>query len=709
MPKQDVAVELFYNGVWNNLTASDDVFADTPIVITRGDGAESAAPRPANISLRLANDDDSFRTSNPLSPLYGNAGVNTPLRVSVAGKVRGWVEASSWTAGQSADFRRSPKRGQAWVDVQGGGLLQRVSQWTQNLASPFRQYNQTLTSIGYWPGEQDRGSTTLVSSTAGTRQAVFTDMAPDSQFRPPSSAPLLDFGDNGELGGYFVPNGAPGSTAGYQLSWVARYPAFVPGDDNVMDWATVDNGQWSVVINPTTGKIGAVGSLNGSVLMDSSVSTTYDFSQWTMYSVDAQYSAGTTTVWLSWVNADGTASGFTNGSFSGVPSALLWWDANVFEGVPTRSTIGHVIGIPASSVAGPVNLFGTARKQAWYGYVGERAGDRFTRLCAQFNLPYAFYGFTALSAKMGAQPVDTLAKQFEEIKTTEDGLIFDAADTAAVTLRQRNQRFNQSPVLTLDASPGASGMPNLPVEVTDDLPIHNIVTVSQRDGGDYIATDATSPMGTQSPPNGRGEYRQTVDVNLADPDNEGPQEANWWLRRGTVNLPRFPQVTVDMTLLGAAAITAVEAVDVGSVIQIVNYREYTIRLFVLGYVETIGTHTRSIVFTCEPDQQFNVLTLGTGRLVARTTTLNAGITSTATTLVTKTSDPLEQFRTGSNAVPVLCGGELITLGTVGAVTGTGPFTQTVTGCTRSVNGIVKAHSAGDPVLVSNPLIPIRRN
>src|SRR6188474_2183521 len=159
MPKNDVAVELFYDGAWHDLVPADDVFADTPIVIQRGDGDESAAPRPSSISLRLANDDDQFRTTNPESPLYGKAGVNTPLRVLVGGVSRGQVEVSSWKAGQTRDFRANPRRGKAWVDIEGGGLLQRVGQWTEPLKSPFRRYNETLTHvIGYWPLEQDRGS-----------------------------------------------------------------------------------------------------------------------------------------------------------------------------------------------------------------------------------------------------------------------------------------------------------------------------------------------------------------------------------------------------------------------------------------------------------------------------------------------------------------------------------------------------------------------
>jgi hypothetical protein len=109
LPKQNVGVELYYSGSWHDIAATNDVYADTPITITRGQGDESAALRPAKISMSLANDDDTYRTSNPVSPLYGIAGRNTPMRVKVGGTVRGTAEASSWAPDQTQDFRR-PRR-----------------------------------------------------------------------------------------------------------------------------------------------------------------------------------------------------------------------------------------------------------------------------------------------------------------------------------------------------------------------------------------------------------------------------------------------------------------------------------------------------------------------------------------------------------------------------------------------------------------------
>jgi hypothetical protein len=216
--------------------------------------------------------------------------------------------------------------------------------------------------------------------------------------------------------------------------------------------------------------------------------------------------------------------------------------------------------------------------------------------------------------------------------------------------------------------------------------------------------DSTGPLGSQAPPSGAGEYRQTVDVNLDDPDNQLPQVANWWLRRGTVNLPRFPQVTIDLNAK-PSLITTVEAVEIGSVITITGMREYVIRLIVIGWTETIGTHDRTIVFTCVPDQQFvtgvyDGSAAYTPRYDLRTCTLGTGANPTDTALIfTMTAD--ESWSTVSEPYDLMIGGERITVTNMNARTGTGPYFQSAN-VTRSVNGVAKSLPVGTPVHIATP-------
>jgi hypothetical protein len=705
MPKNDVAVELFYDGAWHDLVPADDVFADTPIVIQRGDGDESAAPRPSSITLRLANDDDMYRTTNPESPLYGKAGVNTPLRVLVGGVSRGQVEVSSWRAGQTRDFRANPRRGKAWVDIEGGGLLQRVGQWTEPLKSPFRRYNEPLTHvIGYWPLEQDRGSTTLFSPTPGTKQIIMQNVAFDSQFRPPGSSPVMDIGDDpSEAGAYFAATSASVS-AGWQLSWAARLGPLVAGEQDIFDWETTDGTAYGLYLDSTLGQILVYSSLNGTPVLNGVGDTYggYDWSQWTLFSLDAQYVAGSTNLYINWTNGDNTDGGFVAVGFGDVPSHLRWWDASAFAGVPPGSTIGHVMGADVSSTGG-VDLFSAARIAAWTGHLNETTGNRFVRLMTELGLSYATNGDLDASSAMGPQPADTLANLLKEIRDTEDAVLFESKAAINLILTCRGFRYNLDPALTLNAADAdGSGLPNLPAEVSDDLPIHNLVTASQRDGSEYTVEDSTSPMGTQPPPDGRGEYRQTVDVSVAD-EADLEQVAYWRLYRGTVNLPRFPQVAVNLAALDAAKIAEVESVTVGSVIEIVNYREYTIRLYVIGYTETIGTHSRMIVFACAPDQQFAVGEYDDGvvRYDSGSTTTGAAYPFSETSIVFSTTNAGDVWSTVDEPYDCVCAGERFTVTSMGAVSGTGPYLQTAT-VTRAVNGVRKTLPAGEEIHVAAP-------
>lgn len=705
VPKQDLAVEIYHSGTWHDLVSADEVFVDAPVTIRRGLGDESGGwPRPATISARLDNATDKYRTSNPESELYGLAGRNTPMRVSVGGTVRGIVEASSWTADQTDNFRRTPRRGRAWVDVTGGGLLQRTGQRGEPLKSAFRQYNESLTHIsGYWPGEQAKGSTDLVSLVSGTGRKTFKSIAPDSQYRPPGSAPLLDFGqtDDAELGAYPIQGSS--ATAGFQASWAGRYEtllAAADGGSDIFDWATTDGTQWGLYLNyPSTGDVNVVGlDAAGTTIVDATTSAyaAYDWSQWTLLSIDFQYSGGTTDVWVNWVNAGGTDSGFLHTSYAGEPSVLDWWDMSVFAGVPKGSTVGHVQTADVSS-AGGVNLFDADRKAAWYGYLGETAAVRFARLCDLLGIAYYVSASYAASMPMGPQPVASFPEHVKEIVQTEDALVYDVFDELRIQFWCRVDRYRRTPTLTLYPA----DLPALPKEVNDDKIAGNVITVSQRGGGDYIARDDTGPNGTQAPPDGVGEEPRTVNVNLAYPDENGAQVANWWLRRSTVNLPRYPQVLINLAALDAARIADIEAVDVGHVIEISGFRENVIRLQVLGWTETIGTHSRSIVFNCVPDLQFQAgfWDSTASNWDSSSTTLKTAVGPNDTALTFRTATPGDLWSTNT-PYSAFIAGEQVTVTSMGAASlVSGAYDQAAT-VTRHANGITKPLGAGEPIHVT---------
>lgn len=112
MAKQNVVAELFYGGAWH----AESAYTRAPVVITRGRGDESGQGEPATASLTFDNRDGSKNPRNPSSPLYGLAGRNTPIRLSLteATDAFGRTVAGSWGTADT---------GQAWTNHGVGGTV----------------------------------------------------------------------------------------------------------------------------------------------------------------------------------------------------------------------------------------------------------------------------------------------------------------------------------------------------------------------------------------------------------------------------------------------------------------------------------------------------------------------------------------------------------------------------------------------------------
>jgi hypothetical protein len=119
---------------------------------------------------------------------------------------------------------------------------------------------------------------------------------------------------------------------------------------------------------------------------------------------------------------------------------------------------------------------------------------------------------------------------------------------------------------------------------------------------------------------------------------------------------------------------------------------------VRGYTETIEPFSHRVTFNCSPESPYQVVRLDSGYKVdSDTSTLASGASSSATTLSVATPDPNNLWATGVGlAILIRTSGEVMN---VTAISGTSsPQTFTVT---RSVNGIVKAQTAGAVVSLAN--------
>lgn len=719
MPKNAVTVELYYNAVWNDITLNEEVFTDSAITILQGQSDENGGFRPCQITMKLNNASDKYRISNPLSPLYRLVGRNTPIRVSVNGSVRAIGEVNSWKCDQTQDFRATPRRGKAWTEITANGVLYRVNTWKKFIRSPI--YRDTIRSLSdgyniadYWDMEVPSGSSEAPSAVGGKPLKPITTARytlPDGSVLPPGGAPDFSSG-NGIPGADALPTFQNGGTLaapvrtvtydGYAIDWVMQLQEGVGSgvSADILNWTEAGTYvDFTVNVTETSITVFHANSADHATLTStgSAVATIALFDgiphhfRYQVRQSGANY--------LAWFLIDSalyaTADNFVPGMTGtvGRPTYIQW---NPLEdrGDYMPMAVGHLTIWASGQIGGQAPIF-----YATNGYAIEKTADRLDRLFDQENIAHNIIGTSSLSHQMGPQKPDTLVNHLKEIKNTEDGLIYDDIDSLAINFKTLNSRYNQTPVMTLYTT----DLPNLPQEVTDTIDVANIVTARQRDGGEVTAEDDTSFLSSDDPPNGVGEEKADVDVNLYDPNNDLAEYANWWLRRWTIDEPRYPEIILDLNA-NPSLVTDFEAMVPGDVIEITDMREYVIRLFVLGWTEVIGTHSRKVSLICKPDQQFNIgqYDSTSKRYDVETATLS-GAHSLATTTLSITMSKNESWSTTS-AYEILIAGELIyvPIGAMSVKAGTGPYTQTATGVTRAVNGIAKILPASSEVHVANP-------
>jgi hypothetical protein len=265
--------------------------------------------------------------------------------------------------------------------------------------------------------------------------------------------------------------------------------------------------------------------------------------------------------------------------------------------------------------------------------------------------------------------------------------------------------YNQPAALTLDITQLASP----PQPVDDDQQTHNDVTVTRTGGSSANAVLTTGRMSTlPAGQGGIGDYPIGLTLN-AFADSQLPDLASWPLHLGTVDAARYPALPVRLVHPPSAAkrarYLAALAVTMPNKIVATGITPDSLSLLTRGYTETYSFSSPGLlmdfVFNCVPGSPYDILALDDtvmGRLDSDTTTLHdATISSSVTSFQVDIGDgTLWTTNAGDWPVLIKMGGEVMS---VGAISGsTSP--QTFSSVTRSVNGVVKGHTTGEPIHVA---------
>jgi hypothetical protein len=699
--KNDVQVELYYSGGWQNITALDHVYTLEPIRITRGRPEQStrkAVAPPATCTLAIKNTDGRYSIRNRTSPLYGLIGRNTPIRVSCNGSVRFVGEIESWPT------RWTVTGAVVWSPVTARGLLHRLN--APGTSAPASTALQRLVGFGaglsltpavaFWPmrspASHDQTAPEMrVADTTGSASPdlswqtakissalgdTFTSSARDIYVRPRSPVNLATDVTVDSV----VAARPSGDTSSFTLS--NRVGAFFV--NVICSWVT---GVPTMTLTTNTGTLDTAAAADATAVWDQAAHTFRVRLVQNGANIDA-------TAYLDGVEImSGSAAStalastakFLPGLITAARADILWSHVAVWS-------IDEPVATDVATAAA--------------GYPGETALERLQELTTTAGITLTAVEHTAIdSALVGIERPVPLVEKFADAAEADGGTLFDTRDGLGLTYRTNASHYNQTAVLELDYAAGGEVAPPLePVPDTDD--VANDVTVTRFDGGSAQSVQETGPLNVQEPPDGVGRY--DVDETLVlYADGQCLQHAAWIRHLGTWDEERYPSVQLDLTAMHAEGRTALmadaAALDVGQRFTIARPPPWLgvagveLSLLAEGFTEDIETHRWLIRVNASPEGPWRVGVLDdadTGRLDCNGSTLTAAIAAGATSFqVTITDSCL--WSTTAEPYDVVVAGDVMT---ATAVSGTSsPQTFTV------VRGPgARAHAAGTELHIARP-------
>ena len=599
-----------------------------------------------------------------------------------------------------------------WTPVTGGGVLRRLSQGQAPVTSPMKRGIQAKTGalkpVAYWPME-DAGAAASLGSATGGPAMTFTSglqLAADSGFACSQPIPTLG---GAELDGV-IPAYTP---PGLGVAIVMRFLMDTPSSTSTPDNAIIARVLCTDTVREFTLRYRTGGGLDlsgwdnlGGNLFDTGIVGFAVKGKQVQVEMALQIIGGnltySVTTLLPGASTGLSSSGNIGVGAIGIATAVQLNPNNTISDI----SVGHLY--VQSSYGSLYEDFQPL--QAWNG---ETAGARFVRLCSENGLTSRLMGWAPASVAMGAQPIDTIANLLQLCETTDMGMLYEPRQAGpAVGYRTLASLTGQAPALVLDYPSGhlGDGQQGLSPQDDDQLTRNDITVTDENGSSIQITLDDGSALSTGQPPDGVGDYPDSQTVSVQDDASQLGDLAAWRLHIGTVNEERYPVIAVNLARAEVQALTAsMQALDIGDYLQITNPPAWlppgTIRQLAAGATESLGGFWWLMSWNAVPESPYEVAISDDvvyGHAGTDGSALHSNITSSATSMSVDTTGPSGVIWTtaaGDFPFDVLMGGEQITVTNITGSSSPQSFT-----ITRSVNGVVKAHTAGETITMAYPAI-----
>lgn len=649
-----------------------------------------------------------FRDADPsgaITDAQGNEWSPEGVASLVNPKYRFSGEVASWPQ------RWDKSENDVWVPITANGIRRRLGQGQPPVLSPMRRYlPSTLPGVvAYWPFEENTGAQQLSAGVAGVADA--------------------SFGGNPQFGAAPM-DGLPGSaalplfTAG--SSWRALIPTFTVDTRwsvdmvfrNISDTISSDRTVLSIGLTGSVAarlliQITTAGELHieardadGLLLASSTSIADPDLmlGQWARLHVDGQQSALFVAT-IAEVSQDNTVFAIANVDGADIGRPVSVTVSQLGDVSDTDRSWGHVM---VRTGPGSLSLW---PEQITSGFTGETAADRIGRLAAENDVPLRIITEGQDADPMGPQPNPaTFLEVIEDCAVFDGGVLTEPRDMLGLLYVTRRAMYSPVVAATVDYAEGTVWAIQ---PVDDDRFTRNDVTVKRDRGGSQAhAVLETGPLSLLPPPDGVGQYEDSVTVNALS-DDLLPQHASWRLSLGTVDEARFPvlgfNLATDAIYTDPELTAALRDLDVGQKLRILNPPDWmpdTIYQLTQGFTEEFDDQfSWTIEVNCVPASPWHIAIVDHDGELGRLDTAGAATTGQfvagTDTIMTVATTVGPLWTTDPAEFPFLIRAAGVVLEVTTITGATSPQTFTIT--PAPVNGVIKTIPAGSAVALAHPV------